>query len=235
MVLLQLLSGYLPFDDPRNPNAPALSGAQPISTSFSMPPHCLVHAVQLVGLHVAIASKQPHCSPLLDSKSPQILAAVIWKGILSEQPSFRRSAWKEVSDEAKDFVSTLLNKVGWPGERHHHIGLKVPGLRGLCFVASTAGLASICSSLQAFILLPLKDFACIQLAAFLSCAAHAGPHTAPHGQGCAAAPLAVACLPRGQATPAQRHRGATHSALCAEQRAAAHHPGAGCPGGEPGR
>lgn len=44
-----------------------------------------------------------HCFPPL--------AAVIWKGILTEQPSFRRSAWKEVSDEAKDFVSTLLNKV----------------------------------------------------------------------------------------------------------------------------
>lgn len=57
----QLLSGYLPFDDPRNPNAPALS--------------------------------------------------VIWKGILTEQPSFRRSAWKEVSDEAKDFVIMLLDKV----------------------------------------------------------------------------------------------------------------------------
>lgn len=56
----QLLSGYLPFDDTRNPNAPALS--------------------------------------------------VIWRGILGEQPSFRRSAWQEVSQEAKDFVTVLLNK-----------------------------------------------------------------------------------------------------------------------------
>ncbi|PSC74049.1 Calcium-dependent kinase 29 [Micractinium conductrix] len=56
----QLLSGYLPFDDPRNPNAPSLSA--------------------------------------------------IWKGILTEQPSFRRSAWKEVSEEAKDFVKALLDK-----------------------------------------------------------------------------------------------------------------------------
>ncbi|KAL4853803.1 Calcium-dependent protein kinase 34 [Chlorella vulgaris] len=56
----QLLSGYLPFDDPRNPNAPALS--------------------------------------------------VIWKGILTEQPAFRRSAWREVSEEAKDFVRCLLDK-----------------------------------------------------------------------------------------------------------------------------
>ncbi|GAB4813439.1 hypothetical protein N2152v2_000485 [Parachlorella kessleri] len=56
----QLLSGYLPFDDTRNLNAPALS--------------------------------------------------VIWKGILTEEPSFRRSAWKEISDEAKDFVKSLLNK-----------------------------------------------------------------------------------------------------------------------------
>jgi serine/threonine protein kinase/Ca2+-binding EF-hand superfamily protein len=56
----QLLSGFLPFDDVRNPSAPALS--------------------------------------------------VIWKGILTEQPSFRRSAWQEVSEEAKDFVKTLLQK-----------------------------------------------------------------------------------------------------------------------------
>lgn len=61
MVLLQLLSGYLPFDDPRNPNAPALSGAQPVSASFCMPPHCLLHAVQLV--NYACRSKQPHCCP----------------------------------------------------------------------------------------------------------------------------------------------------------------------------
>ena len=56
----QLLSGYLPFDDVRNPNAPALS--------------------------------------------------IIWRGILTEEPSFRRSAWHNVSEEAKDFVKTLLNK-----------------------------------------------------------------------------------------------------------------------------
>lgn len=34
---LQLLSGYLPFDDPRNPNAPALSGARqntPVMSSW---------------------------------------------------------------------------------------------------------------------------------------------------------------------------------------------------------
>jgi calcium-dependent protein kinase len=56
----QLLSGYLPFDDTRNPNSPALS--------------------------------------------------IIWRGILTEEPSFKRSAWQEVSDEAKDFIKILLNK-----------------------------------------------------------------------------------------------------------------------------
>jgi serine/threonine protein kinase/Ca2+-binding EF-hand superfamily protein len=56
----QLLSGYLPFDDVRNPHSPALS--------------------------------------------------LIWRGILTEEPSFRRSAWQEVSDEAKDFIKILLNK-----------------------------------------------------------------------------------------------------------------------------
>lgn len=59
--------------------------------------------------------------------------AVIWKGILTEQPSFRRSAWKEVSDEAKDFVNTLLNKVSsCRCERHFHIGLKAIGPQGFC-------------------------------------------------------------------------------------------------------
>jgi len=56
----QLLSGYLPFDDARNPNSPALS--------------------------------------------------LIWRGILTEEPSFKRSAWQEVSAEAKDFIKILLNK-----------------------------------------------------------------------------------------------------------------------------
>jgi serine/threonine protein kinase/Ca2+-binding EF-hand superfamily protein len=56
----QLLSGYLPFDDVRNPHSPALS--------------------------------------------------LIWRGILTEEPSFRRSAWTEVSAEAKDFIKILLNK-----------------------------------------------------------------------------------------------------------------------------
>lgn len=56
----QLLSGYLPFDDVRNPNAPALS--------------------------------------------------IIWRSILTEEPSFRRSAWNNVSEEAKNFVKMLLQK-----------------------------------------------------------------------------------------------------------------------------
>lgn len=56
----QLLSGYLPFDDFRNPNSPALS--------------------------------------------------VVWKSILTDEPSFKRSTWAEVSEEAKDFVRVLLNK-----------------------------------------------------------------------------------------------------------------------------
>lgn len=56
----QLLSGFLPFDDTNNPDAPALS--------------------------------------------------VIWQGILTREPSFHRSAWREVSDEAKEFIKALLQK-----------------------------------------------------------------------------------------------------------------------------
>ena len=54
-------TGYLPFDDARNPTAPSLS--------------------------------------------------VIWKGILGQAPSFRRSSWEAVSPEAKAFVTSLLDKV----------------------------------------------------------------------------------------------------------------------------
>ena len=56
----QLLTGYLPFDDPKNPKNPALSK--------------------------------------------------IWKAILTEDPPFRGSAWKEISDQAKDFIRLLLQK-----------------------------------------------------------------------------------------------------------------------------
>lgn len=56
----QLLCGYLPFDDRRNPNAPGLS--------------------------------------------------TVWHAILTEEPSMKRSSWKNISEEAKDFVIQLLNK-----------------------------------------------------------------------------------------------------------------------------
>ena len=56
----QLLSGYLPFDDHRNRDQPALSK--------------------------------------------------IWKAILTEEVSFKGSAWQKVPEEAKDFVKLLLNK-----------------------------------------------------------------------------------------------------------------------------
>ena len=34
----------------------------------------------------------------------------IWKSILTEEPDFGSSAWKDVSDDAKDLVRLLLNK-----------------------------------------------------------------------------------------------------------------------------
>ena len=34
----------------------------------------------------------------------------IWKSILTEEPDFGSSAWKDVSDRAKDLVRLLLNK-----------------------------------------------------------------------------------------------------------------------------
>lgn len=56
----QLLCGYLPFDDRKNPDAPALS--------------------------------------------------TVWHAILTEEPSMRRSSWKNISEEAKKFVVNLLIK-----------------------------------------------------------------------------------------------------------------------------
>jgi len=56
----QLLSGYLPFDDHKSRDQPALSK--------------------------------------------------IWKAILTEEVSFKGSAWQKVPQEAKDFVKLLLNK-----------------------------------------------------------------------------------------------------------------------------
>ena len=56
----QLLSGYLPFDDYKNRDAPSLSK--------------------------------------------------IWKAILTEETSFKGSAWQDVTEDAKDFVRFLLNK-----------------------------------------------------------------------------------------------------------------------------
>ena len=131
-------SGYLPFDDPRNPNAPSLSGTPPPPPA-ARPPHAATHCAPLPPLLLPTSSRRPATSatsPLLFLLPPprhidrslrkhSLLClypaapcrrpvAVIWKGILTEQPSFRRAAWKDVSEEAKDFVRTLLDKVGQP-------------------------------------------------------------------------------------------------------------------------
>lgn len=60
VMAFQLLSGYLPFDDHKNREQPALSK--------------------------------------------------VWKAILTEQVSFKGSAWQGVPEVAKDFVKQLLNK-----------------------------------------------------------------------------------------------------------------------------
>lgn len=43
-----------------------------------------------------------------NKKSPSL--SLIWRSILTEEPNFSKSAWKNVSQEAIDFVKTLLNK-----------------------------------------------------------------------------------------------------------------------------
>lgn len=43
-----------------------------------------------------------------NKKSPSL--SVVWKSILTEDLSFKGSAWKNVSNEAKDFVAMLLNR-----------------------------------------------------------------------------------------------------------------------------
>ena len=72
MLCYQLLTGYLPFDDTKNPKHPALSK--------------------------------------------------VWKAILTEDPPFRGSAWKEISQEAQDFTRWLLNKCAqlWNRGRQLH-------------------------------------------------------------------------------------------------------------------
>jgi calcium-dependent protein kinase len=64
VMTFQLLSGSFPFDDVKNPSAPALS--------------------------------------------------LIWRSILGEEPSFLSASWKDISQAAKDFVKSLLQKYG-PG------------------------------------------------------------------------------------------------------------------------
>ena len=49
--------------------------------------------------------------PFDDASSPEAPAlSVIWKGILTQQPSFRGTTWGTISDQAKDFVTLLLKK-----------------------------------------------------------------------------------------------------------------------------
>ena len=49
--------------------------------------------------------------PFDDASSPDAPAlSVIWKGILTQQPSFRGTTWGSISDRARYFVSALLKK-----------------------------------------------------------------------------------------------------------------------------
>lgn len=49
--------------------------------------------------------------PFDDRRNPSSPSlSTIWKGILTEEPNFKRSAWGEVSEEGKDFVRELLIK-----------------------------------------------------------------------------------------------------------------------------
>ena len=73
----QLLSGYLPFDDHRNPSRPALS--------------------------------------------------VVWKSILTDPLSFKHACWASITDNAKDFIKTCLQR-DWQDRPTALEGLKHPWL-----------------------------------------------------------------------------------------------------------
>jgi hypothetical protein len=34
----------------------------------------------------------------------------VWRSIIGEQPSFSRGGWQDITDAAKDFCRSLLNK-----------------------------------------------------------------------------------------------------------------------------
>jgi hypothetical protein len=44
------------------------------------------------------------------NNSPPPAAAQVWRSILSEEPRFSRGSWQDISDQAKDFCKSLLNK-----------------------------------------------------------------------------------------------------------------------------
>ena len=89
----QLLSGYLPFDDRRNRHNPALS--QVVYKYFCAAPD---------RQQMWLVFKGPNMSLLLQ----------VWKAILTEEPNFNISAFKDVSEDAKSFISMLLQKqVPW--------------------------------------------------------------------------------------------------------------------------
>lgn len=39
-----------------------------------------------------------------------LLLLQVWRSIISEEPSFSRSGWQDISEPAKDFCRVLLNK-----------------------------------------------------------------------------------------------------------------------------
>ena len=85
----QLLSGFLPFDDRRNRNNPALSQAHCRSHLFPMRPYRGMSACCLFTL---------------------LCVVQVWKAILTEEPDLKLSALRDVSPQAKEFMALLLNK-----------------------------------------------------------------------------------------------------------------------------
>jgi hypothetical protein len=45
------------------------------------------------------------CSAELPHVQPQV-----WRSIIGEQPSFSRGGWQDITEPAKDFCRSLLNK-----------------------------------------------------------------------------------------------------------------------------
>lgn len=107
----QLLTGRFPFDDKTNPFAPSLSKVWCVRAAARGCSRGGALAVAPLGTCVSGHARRAELFTSTAIPPPRTHPPALGRGsILGDEVDFKRSHWEGISEEAKDFVRTLLVK-----------------------------------------------------------------------------------------------------------------------------